>query len=243
MKQGIRLFVCVLALLILGSSPLLAQTRRPMINSVVLDDFNDPSNLWMVRGSRFVNDDLLDWEWVRAWPEALHRTEPEDVTLRSLGIRAGFNRIGYNYLEIIPAQENEDGELVARTIPLPGTAQSIDMWVWGSNRDYYIDVQLRDHRGIVHTLRVGDINYRGWDNIFVDVPTWIPQQVSYVPQRRGLELVKIVLWTRPTERVNEFYVYLDELRVVTNLAEDYWDGEQLGDPDAVEQLWNEARGM
>lgn len=243
MKQGIRLFVCVLALLILGSSPLLAQTRRPMINSVVLDDFNDPSNLWMVRGSRFVNDDLLDWEWVRAWPEALHRTEPEDVTLRSLGIRAGFNRIGYNYLEIIPAQENEDGELVARTIPLPGTAQSIDMWVWGSNRDYYVDVQLRDHRGIVHTLRVGDVNYRGWDNIFVDVPTWIPQQVSYVPQRRGLELVKIVLWTRPTERVNEFYVYLDELRVVTNLAEDYWDGEQLGDPEAVEQLWNEARGM
>ncbi len=243
MKQGIRLFVCVLALLILGSSPLLAQTRRPMINSVVLDDFNDPSSLWMVRGSRFVNDDLLDWEWVRAWPEALHRTEPEDVTLRSLGIRAGFNRIGYNYLEIIPAQENEDGELVARTIPLPGTAQSIDMWVWGSNRDYYVDIQLRDHRGIVHTLRVGDINYRGWDNIFVDVPTWIPQQVSYVPQRRGLELVKIVLWTRPTERVNEFYVYLDELRVVTNLAEDYWDGEQLGDPEAVEQLWNEARGM
>ncbi len=243
MKQGIRLFVCVLALLILGSSPLLAQTRRPMINSVVLDDFNDPSSLWMVRGSRFVNNDLLDWEWVRAWPEALHRTEPEDVTLRSLGIRAGFNRIGYNYLEIIPAQENEDGELVARTIPLPGTAQSIDMWVWGSNRDYYVDIQLRDHRGIVHTLRVGDINYRGWDNIFVDVPTWIPQQVSYVPQRRGLELVKIVLWTRPTERVNEFYVYLDELRVVTNLAEDYWDGEQLGDPEAVEQLWNEARGM
>ena len=243
MKQGVRLFVCVLALLILGSSPLLAQTRRPMINSVVLDDFNDPSNLWMVRGSRFVNDDLLDWEWVRAWPEALHRTEPEDVTLRSLGIRAGFNRIGYNYLEIIPAQRNDAGELVARTIPVPGTAQSIDMWVWGSNRDYYIDVQLRDHRGIVHTLNVGDIKYRGWENIFVDVPTWIPQQISYVPQRRGLELVKIVLWTRPTERVSEFYVYLDELRVVTNLAEDYWDGEKLGDPDAVEQLWNEARGM
>ncbi len=243
MKQGIRLFVCVLALFVLATSPLMAQMRRPMINSVVLDDFNDPSSQWMVRGSRFVNDDLLDWEWVRTWPEALHRTEPEGVTLRSLGVRGGFDRIGYNYLEIIPAQEDGNGELVPRAIPLPGTALSLDLWVWGSNRSYYVDVQLRDHRGIVHTLRMGDINFRGWENIFVDIPTWIPQAVTYVPQRRGLELVKLVLWTRPNERVNEFYVYLDELRVVTNLAEDYWDGEELGDPDAVERLWNEARGM
>ncbi|TVQ96188.1 MAG: flagellar filament outer layer protein FlaA [Spirochaetaceae bacterium] len=249
MKQGIRLFVCAVALLLVSIPPVTAQMRqtrqlrRPLINSVVLDDFDSPDNQWIVRGSRFINEDFLEWEWVRAWPEALYRQEPEGRTLRALGLRAAFNRIGYNFLEIIPAEENDEGELVPRAIPIPGTAQSIDLWVWGSNRNYYIDVQLRDHRGLVHTLRLGDINFRGWSNLFVDIPTWIPQDSIFVPQRQGLELIKLVLWTRPQERVNEFFVYLDELRVVTNLAEDYWDGEQLADPEQVQELWNEARGM
>jgi hypothetical protein len=214
----------------------------------VLDDFDDPQeSQYIVRGSKFINDEyvddqgMVDHQLVNSWPAALYREEPEDRTLRSLGVHAAFNRKGYNYLEIIPASE-QDGELVPDAIPIPGTVRDMSVWVWGSNREYSLEVQLRDHRGIVHTLDFGDVAYRGWDNLRVQIPGYIPQEVVYVPQRRGLELVKFVLWTSPRERVNEFYVYFDEIRITTDTFEEPFDGEQLADPEYVEQLWSEGEG-
>jgi hypothetical protein len=250
MKRGSLGYVLVLlSLMCLLAVPAFAQSRTVTnIVSVVLDDFDDPQeSQYIVRGSKFINDEyvddqgMVDHQLVNSWPAALYREEPEDRTLRSLGVHAAFNRKGYNYLEIIPASE-QDGELVPDAIPIPGTVRNMSVWVWGSNREYSLEVQLRDHRGIVHTLDFGSIAYRGWDNLRVEIPGYIPQEVVYVPQRRGLELVKLVLWTSPRERVNEFYVYFDEIRITTDTFEQPFDGEQLADPEYVEQLWSEGEG-
>ncbi len=223
-------------------SPVFGQaTDRPQnFESIMLDNFDDPeTSQWMVVGSKFINEDAypLEYQLIEAWPEAVYRRVADEQELRSLGIRAAFNRKGYNYLEIIPMGENEEGELVADPIPLPGRIQHMDMWVWGSNRSYYIEAQIRDHRGIVHTLHFGDINFRGWNNIKMYMPSYIPQEVSYVPQRQGLELVKLVLWTRPEERVDQFYIYLDDLKCFTDTFDDPFDGELLADPEYVDELW------
>jgi len=250
MKKGGLLTIWLLILMCLLASPLFSQQTSETTNfqSIVLDSFDNPDeNQWIVRGSKFINADyvsdqgLVDSELVKAWPDALYRDPPEGQDVRSLGIHAAFDRMGYNYLEIIPAKTDDSGNLVSNPIRIPGKVQTMDMWVWGSNRDFYIEAQLRDYRGIVHTVQFGNIDFRGWHNIRMTVPTSIPQDVVYVPQEKGLELVKLVLWTRPDERVNEFYVYLDQLKCFTNTFRDPFDGERLADPAYVKQLWSEGK--
>ena len=241
MKKRSLLAICLAVSAVILVAPAFAQNTVRNFQSVVIEDFNDPEeSRWIVRGSKFIADNYPQWTHVRAWPEALYRREPEDRTLRSLGIQAAFNRRGYNYLEIIPAELNPEGELVARPIPIPGLATALDLWVWGSLRDYYLDAHFRDHNGIVHVLRLGDISFRGWRNLSITIPGWLPQTVAYVPQRRGLDLVKLVLWTRPHERVDEFYVYFDELKVMTDLFEERFDGEDLANPEFIQQVWGDG---
>jgi hypothetical protein len=121
--------------------------------------------------------------------------------------------------------------------------KNLDFWVWGSNYDYYMEVQLRDHRGVVHVLDLGAINFAGWRNLRVQIPTYISQSVQYVPQLKTLELVKLVLWTRPSERVDGFWVYLDQIKVFTDVFESPFDGEGLADPERIDELWNSAEGQ
>ncbi len=242
MKKRSLLAICLAVSVMLVAAPAFAQNTIRNVQSVVIEDFNDPEeSRWIVRGSRFIADDYPQWTHVRAWPHSLYREEPEGQTLRSLGIQAAFNRRGYNYLEIIPARmNNETGELEPLPIPIPGLAESVNLWVWGSLRNYYLDVHFRDYRGIIHTQRFGDINFRGWRNLRISIPSGIPQTVEYVPQRRGLELVKFVLWTRPEERADEFFVYFDELRVMTDLFEERFDGEDLANPEFIRQVWGDG---
>jgi hypothetical protein len=121
------------------------------------------------------------------------------------------------------------------------------MWVWGSNYNYYIDIHVRDYRGMVHVLRLGDINYKGWRNLKIEIPPFIPQDVKFVPARKSLELVKIVMWTRPEETVTggldeagkvvPIFVYLDHIKVISDMFENPFDGSGLADPEKLTKVW------
>lgn len=241
MKRSVLLSFCLVVFSIMLAAPVTAQR----IASVVLEDFNDPAeSRWIVQGSKFITEGFPQFGHINSWPDALYGRgrEPENVTLRSLGARAQFDRLGYNYLEFIPVEVNDEGQDVPRGIPIPGRASTIDVWVWGSNHDYYMEMQLRDWRGIVHTLPVGNLNYIGWRNHKVHIPTHIPQAVRYAPQLQGLELVKLMMWTRPNEKVDGFQIFIDHITVLTDLYESPFDGEDLARPDRVQELWNEAQG-
>ncbi|MCG8480663.1 MAG: flagellar filament outer layer protein FlaA [Spirochaetales bacterium] len=252
MKIGRLLGIGLLAVLLIPSVIVAQQQATTNYQSIVIESFDSPEESpWIVQASKFVAEGYPQPGWVRTWPAALYRTEPEGETLRSLGVQAAFDRQGYNFLEFIPVEQNEEGETVPRGIPIPGQVSNIDMWVWGSNFDYYIDIHVRDFRGMTHVLNLGDIGYRGWRNLRIAIPTWIPQTARYVAELRNgeftsdlrsLELTKIVLWTRPEERVNGFFVYLDEIKVETDMYRDPFDGEELRDPDSVRELWAGAEG-
>jgi len=245
MKRGSLLFLSLILVFLTLSTTAFGQQRQATTNvqSIVIEDFDNPEeSRWLVRGSKFIAEGTPNVGWVRTWPDALYRAEPEGRELRSLGIEAAFDRKGYNFLEIIPVNQDDEGNVVPDGLPIPGRVRNIDMWVWGSNHDYYIELQLQDYRGIVHTIDLGGINYRGWRNLRVNIPTWIPQGVRYVPSFRGLELVKIVVWTRPYEKVDGFFVYFDEIKVTTDIFEEPFDGERLADPERIEELWSSAEG-
>jgi hypothetical protein len=255
MRIGRLLGIGLVVVLLIPSAIAAQQQATTNYQSIVIEDFDNPEeSRWEVVAGKFVAEGYPRMAHVSTWPTALYRTQPEDRDLRSLGVQAAFTRQGYNYVEFIPVEENEDGEMVPRGIPIPGQVSNIDMWVWGSNFDYYLDLHVRDYRGMTHVLKLGDINFRGWRNMRISVPTWIPQTSRYTAELRNgeiasdlrtLELMKIVLWTRPNERVNGFFVYLDEIKVETDMYRDPFDGEELRDPEYLQELWagTEGEGM
>ena len=256
MRRGSALLVCLILFTILLAAPVFADRSTEDLQSKVIERFDAPSagadanskyeypqnHKWYVRGSKFFTGgiDKVKFDWVKTHPDALYPNGvPEGQDIRSLGIQGAFDRKGFNYLEIFPIEEkaDKDGKPIESSIPIPGRAKNIDLWVWGSNYNYYVELQLRDYRGLVHVVRLGDLNFRGWKNMRVEIPPYIPQDVTYSPSRKGLELVKIVMWTRPEEAVNNFFVYFDHIKVLTDMFEQPYDGSGLGDQAVIDKLW------
>lgn len=213
--------------------------------SKVLDSFDRPGTItWMVRGSDVGQTALPEFTFVKAWPDQVYGANKQNADLWAMAIHGGFNRKAYNYIEIIPvdpSKKGADGLPEPKPIAIPGRVQIIDLWVWGSNYNYWLDIHLQDYRGVDHVLHLGSLQYAGWRNLSVTVPGSIPQSSPYLPRLRTLSITKLVLWTRPDAPVDGFYVFLDDLKVLTDLAETRFDGDELADPDYLNQLWAAGR--
>jgi hypothetical protein len=244
MKRGGKLLVLIMLLIYVLAASVVADELTVNLESRIIETFDDPEgSVWAVRGSKFISDGYPVYEYVDTYPNALFRRKPADMELKALGIQGQFDRKGYNYLEIFPVEpfdkDDPDDIPIPREIAIPGRVKSIDLWVWGSNFDYYLEVTLRDHTGRVHVLNFGSLHFLGWKNLNVSIPNYIPQSVSYAPFLQVLSLVKLTLWTRPAERVDGFYVYFDQIKVFTDLFESPYDGDSLTNPAVVGELWGE----
>jgi hypothetical protein len=240
--------VSILLVLLLAAAAVADEATTNM-QGIILESFDDPGSRWVVRGGKFLAvqgedtnfDYPFDYQIVPdVWPEAMGEPVVQNGGTPSvIGAQASFTRRGYNYLEFVPveAEDGPDGEPVPRGIPIPGRPMAIDLWAWGSNYNYYLEIQVRDYRGVVHTLKVGDMGYIGWKNLQTVIPGSIPRSVRYVPFKRQMELVKVVLWTRPDEAVNGFQIYLDQIKVLTDMFETPYDGDALSDPQFVLETW------
>jgi hypothetical protein len=244
MRPGWRAFLgaVLVAGLFLSPALVIADENTQTIASRNIATFDDPatSGNWIVQGSKYATEGYPKMEVVKAWPDSLYGHNKENKNLEALGIHGRFDRKSYNYIEIIPAAKDSSGKLQPTTLPLPGRVKSLDMWVWGSNYNFWVDAYIRDYRGIDHVLHLGSIMFVGWKDLSVLISGAIPQARKYIPRYAGLELTKIVLWTAPDEKVDDFYFYVDEINVITDLFESRFDGEDLADPDYVNNLWQQG---
>ncbi|MBT3273334.1 MAG: flagellar filament outer layer protein FlaA [Spirochaetales bacterium] len=247
MKRGASLLISLAILLFFAStSVLIADERVQNLDSVVIENFDDPdSRMWHVLGSKFVTEGTPLIAYAPSWPEAVYGRNRDGLDLKVLGVQASFDRQGYNYLEFIPVIEGQDGELEADPISLPGRVQTIDMWVWGSNYDFYMEVHVRDFNGRVYVLPLGGTKFVGWRNLQANIPGIIPQAGGYITPGgfiKNIELLKIVLWTKPNENVAGFNLYLDQIKVLTDSFVTRFDGDDLADPEKVQEIWSNAGG-
>ena len=184
------------------------------------------------------------------WPTAQFRSNREGKELRSLGIWGKFKRMGYNWIDIYPTLKSEGDDAVPYEIPLPGRVRYLDMWVWGSTLNYYIEAYLRDEQGVLHTIWLGNLYYQGWKNLRAQIPTAIPQRRRIIldpvaantmstAEKNSiyLKFVKFRIWTTPREQVWNFYVYLDQFRILTDTYEKIFDGDEMSDPDWIRENW------
>ena len=248
MKRGSFKIICLIILAYITVFSGYGDEMTNNFESFVLESFNgDSEYTWKVEGSKFAtkNDDVSFpmLTYVEAWPIAAfgNNRGENSQELKSLGLRGSFERRGYNWIDLYPVK-SDDSDGNPTEIRIPGRVRSIDLWVWGSNLKYYIEVFLRDYLGVVHTLRLGDIAYPGWRNLRVNVPGSIPQSKRILPAYTGLTFVKFRLWTQPVERVDNFFVYFKQLRVLTDTYEALFDGNDLADPQHVDQLWANTNG-
>ena len=243
MKHGSLKIICLIILACITVFSGFGDEYTQNFESFILESFNgtgDSEYAWRTEASRFISrTDTITYprlSYINAWPMAAFGNNREGRELRSLGINGAFDRRGYNWIDVYPVKA-DDPDAGPAEIPIPGRVRSIDMWVWGANLRYYIEIYLRDHLGVVHTLRLGDISYPGWRNLRVNVPTSIAQSRRVLPAYAGLTFVKFRIWTQPVERVDHFYVYFKQLRVLTDTFEPLFDGNDLANPEHVADLW------
>jgi hypothetical protein len=253
MRQGSFKAVCLILLAFTVIFSAFGDDRTANPESVIIEAFDgSTTHEWVAEGknrtfefewradaSKFAtkNEDesFPKLSYVGSFPQALFGMNREGLDLKSLGIWGRFDRRGYNWIDIYPVAAGGDEPF---EIPLPGRIQFLDMWVWGSNLSFYIEAYIRDYQGVVHSLKLGDINYTGWRNLRVNIPHTVRQAKRILPHYAGLTFVKFRIWTQPIEQVGNFYVYFDQFKVLTDTFESLYDGDELGDPERVQELWS-----
>ena len=242
MKQGSFKVVCLLFLVCIAVSSAYGVEGANRWETRILENFNGESEfVWQTMASRFATQteemSFPRLAFIDAWPVAGfgHNRDGSQV-LRSLGINGRFDRRGHNWIDIFPTREGDPNTPVE--IPIPGRVRLLDMWVWGSNHHLSLDVYVRDHNGMIHILRMGDLNFAGWRNLQVNVPTTISQTRRHLPRMASLSFVKFRIWTHPNERVDNFFVYFKQLKALTDVFEAYFDGSELGHPSMIQELWS-----
>ncbi|MBN2737972.1 MAG: flagellar filament outer layer protein FlaA [Spirochaetales bacterium] len=253
MKQKLwarKAFIFLLLLIFLGN--IYAEDKTLSLESVVLDDMDaDPTANWIVSASEFTAKGYPQVAKVMAWPEALHGKTKEGMEYYCLGVRAGFDVKAYNYLEIVPAKPSDSStpeediifndangkSWVHKPVTFIGIAKALSVWVWSANYNYYFEAHIEDHNGVVHVLPMGDLDYMGWRNLRVEIPTAISQTSANAAKSKALKLIKFMVWTRPTEKVSEFFLYVDHVKILTDKFVSRYDGDLMEEPDFMNDVW------
>ena len=262
MKYGSIKAVCFVVLACVFVMPAIGDGQTVDLTSIVLDSFNGdtshewndgrrPRNYefsWALSASKFAtkksdengNEVIYPVQaYVKAWPVAVFGFQRDD--LKSLGIRGGFDRQGFNWIDVYPVEgSGEDSKPFE--IPLPGRVRYFDLWVWSGNVDMYIEAMIRDYQGIVHTIYFGNLAHYGWKNMRAHIPNRIRQEKRTLPNHASIKFVKFRIWTTPTQNVSDFYIYFKQFKALTDTFETLFDGDQLADPDIIPDLWSGGEG-
>lgn len=262
MKVKSKIITGILLLLFLSLSILVtADESTQNLETRILETFDEnPTSRWVAIGSKFTfidtdeNGNEIKYPLtaeVKTFPQALFGYDADPEGKNVLGVRSRFTRQGYNYVEIMPVKvadpEAEEKDIVyigddgtkyeADPIPIEGRIKMFDVWVWGSNFNYYLDAHFEDSWGVSHVFRMGELNFGGWKNLSVNVPSSISQATTYIPKSKPLRFMKFVIWTRPTEVVNDYYVYFDQMKVLTDIFETRFDGDDLTSKEMMMDVW------
>jgi len=238
LNRAVMVFLALVT--ISGAVTLFADENTINLESKLVQDFSKPeAQNWYVLGSKFSTADFPRVGYIKGGPTAILGGDLQAAqNARSLAVAMLFDRKEYNWVDIVPGARDKTIEL-----PMPGRVKMIDMWVWSGNFDYYLEAFVRDYRGVVYTIPMGNLNFIGWKNLRISIPDNVPQSKKYLPKRQGLTLVKFRIWTRPTEVVaipgtegqdpleRSVKFYFNNVKILTDTFESLFDGDALSNPD------------
>lgn len=130
-----------------------------------------------------------------------------------LGVKVEFFRRGINSFYITST----------RPIPIEGVTKTISLWVAGRNMDHDMYVLIQDYFGNNFELYLGNLGFSGWKKLTVAVPPTpdgehgIIQQSAYNGVKPGIRILGFRVDCNPMLAKGQYYLYMDDLRVVTDL--------------------------
>jgi hypothetical protein len=146
-----------------------------------------------------------------------------------LGTRVDFIHRGYTSFTIYPT----------RPIPIEGITKTISVWVVGRNYNHELKLLLEDFFGRSFELYIGRLNFQGWKKLTVAIPPQAEDGINGIVQRNyhynnmlGLKITGFRIDVDPWEAYGSYYIYLDDLRAVTDLF-----AEDNRDPDDMPDTW------
>ena len=237
MKKVFKVLVN-LALLFVICVPVFSQPNSRSVETFVIDNFDSESDQnysydgdslnweWTVSASRFIAEGYPKYGYFKGIPNSLKPFQKADVEPKVFGVQTAYNRKGDNWFEIIPMKDDKVYE-----IPFIGNVTQVDFWVWGANYLYYLEMMVRDADGRVHVLPAGNLAFNGWKNIIVHIPGWMVQHSKLRSGPKSLTLIGFRVRSDAAEYVDDFTIYFDNIKYMSNSLSFIYDGYELQETD------------
>ncbi len=144
-----------------------------------------------------------------------------------LGVKVSYYRRGYNSFEVY----------ATKALPVEGIAKTASVWVVGRSYPHTLKLIVEDFWGKRFELYVGKLNHSGWKLMTVAIPpqnsagkTGIIQKDYHYGTSMGLKIVGFRVECDPEDAYGHYYIYFDDLRVVSDLYEvDMRDEDDMND--------------
>ena len=137
--------------------------------------------------------------------------ENEDTQV--LGVKVEFFKRGINSFYITSQ----------RPIPIEGVTKTVSVWVCGRNMGHELYLLVEDYFGRNYELYMGSLGFSGWKKLTAVVPPspdgehGIVQHSAYYGDEPGLRIIGFRVDCDPMLSRGAYYMYLDDLRCVTDL--------------------------
>lgn len=132
------------------------------------------------------------------------------------GVKVEYFKRGYNSFTI----------KAVKPLPVEGISKTLSVWVVGRNYRHVLSLILEDYRGNQFELYMGRLNHSGWKQMTVAIPPQNPDGKSGIIQKdyhfsskMGLKIVGFKVDCDPEDAYGSYFIYLDDLRVVSDLYE------------------------
>ena len=137
----------------------------------------------------------------------------EDEDTQVLGVRVDFFRRGVNSFNI----------MAGRPMPVEGTVKTVSMWVCGRNQSHDMYLLIQDYFGRNYEVYMGNLGFSGWKKLTAvimpspDGEHGIVQSSAYYGDKPGFKILGFRVDCNPIQAKGSYYLYLDDLRAVTDL--------------------------
>ena len=152
--------------------------------------------------------------------------ENEDTQV--LGVKVEFFKRGINSFYITSQ----------RPIPIEGVTKTVSVWVCGRNMGHELYLLVEDYFGRNYELYMGSLGFSGWKKLTAVVPPspdgehGIVQHSAYYGDKPGLRIIGFRVDCDPMLSRGAYYMYLDDLRCVTDL----YDMQNHDEDDMADNL-------
>lgn len=117
-----------------------------------------------------------------------------------------------------------------RPIPIEGITKTLSLWVCGRNTNHRLEVVVQDHFGNDSIIDMGKLNFMGWKQLTVSVPSNVVQRDYHYNNKMGISVSAFNIKCDLDETYGNYYLYFDDLRAVTDLfAESNLDEDDMLD--------------